>query len=908
MVGNNLLKFFSGGGVRREQRDTRRAWDECQALWKASPLGDKELFDLALAMVTQAVDRFGRTPSLPFWSAATAAIEELLHREGIDAFEPRWHAIESSVELAIEFRAAIVHRRRWAADFSHVFTEFERIVVSALVSLLEELPEACFQSHKVTGDHFEVLLLDLLDRPAEAIEKLFTLPYDDASFRLDLFKRLRELCAGNMLEASGLPRTADPRQHTNRLVGPVRNTKITDASELAEVYLQGSPLKPILEWPIPFEIPQEVRFEHCHIIGGTGHGKTQLMQKMIYADLLAAQKDGRAVVVIDSQGDLINTLVRLSCFAPDEPNSLAGRLVLIDPEDIEYPAALNMFDAHLERTAEYTPVDRERVQNGAIELYEYFFEALLGAELTQKQGVIFKYLARLMLTIPQATIHTLMQVMEDGNAFRPYMKALPGSARHFFETEFFHASFSATKKQIVRRLWGVLATPAFERMFSHPENKVDLFEALNEGKIILINTSKDLLKQEGSSLFGRFFIAMLMQAALERSTIPANKRVPAFVYIDEAQEYFDENIATILNQARKYRVGLTLAHQNLDQLGPSLRAAILANASFKCVGGVSARDARTLAPELHTEPEFIERMRKRGDQTEFAAWVKGVTGGAIKLTVPLGAVARLPKISESQLDLLYERNQDKYCAPFEPIPANVVEVQVATPSPEPLSESPETTPEQNEKQSRPAPKPSPAPQQMPSTDHVAPTRLTSPKIELPKMDDAPGKGGKKHRYLQSLVKQLGEQHGFKAVIEAPIGNNEGQIDVLLTRRDLSIAFEVSVTTSLAHEIENAKKCLVSGAGRVVLVVARPRSLSRCKSMIAASFSSQEQQRIEVLSPEDISTFISGYSEVPHTTENIVRGYRVVRRLKASEPEDVRGRAEVLTKIIARSLKRLDESK
>src|ERR1700722_13677520 len=107
-------------------------------------------------------------------------------------------------------------------------------------------------------------------------------------------------------------------------------------------------------------------------------------------------------------------------------DSLAERLVLIDPSDVEFPAALNLFDAHLDRLKTYRPVDRERVLNGVIELYEIFFDAMLGAELTQKQGVIFRYLARLMITIPEATIHTLMQLMEDGKRFEPFMKQLDG--------------------------------------------------------------------------------------------------------------------------------------------------------------------------------------------------------------------------------------------------------------------------------------------------------------------------------------------------------------------------------------------------------------------------------------------------------------------------------------------------
>ena len=136
----------------------------------------------------------------------------------------------------------------------------------------------------------------------------------------------------------------------------------------------------------------------------------------------------------------------------------------------------------LERIAGYRPVDRERVLNGVIELYETFFGSMLGAELTQKQGVIFRYLARLMVTIPDATIHTLMQLMDDGKPFKKYMDQLDGSARYFFQTEFFHPSFAATKKQILRRLWGVLSTPAFERMFAQKVEQARPFRSHERGQ------------------------------------------------------------------------------------------------------------------------------------------------------------------------------------------------------------------------------------------------------------------------------------------------------------------------------------------------------------------------------------------------------------------------------------------
>src|ERR1044072_8565542 len=227
-----------------------------------------------------------------------------------------------------------------------------------------------------------------------------------------------------------------------------------------------------------------------HIIGGTGHGKTQLMQLMIYNDLLKAAEGKGSVVVIDSQGDLIRTISHLDLFAAGRQGSLGDRLLLIDPDDGACPPPLNLFDMEMGDLARYDAADPEKLLNGTIALYEYIFGALLGAELTNRQGVIFRYLARLMTVIPNATIHTLIELMEDGELLRPYMATLDGSARRFFETQYFTPTYDDTKRQVLHRLWGTLSTPTLERMFSHPRNKIDLFEAMNSGEKVEMREDK----------------------------------------------------------------------------------------------------------------------------------------------------------------------------------------------------------------------------------------------------------------------------------------------------------------------------------------------------------------------------------------------------------------------------------
>lgn len=876
----------------RELEETRQAWAQADALWQRSPLGSTTLGDRVMAFMEGITDWHGRRPAKAILLALWDVVEAIFRAENVGPIEPVWQAIESDVQVAINFRNVLARRRRYAADFAHTHGIITAQLAEACRHVFDALPESCFANWPEDGSAFEVPLIELVDEPAALIEQLVIFPYTDETIPRELFLELREAYTRNLLVASGFPPDTNPHEVNHKLIMPTRQRDKT-AAELVDMYLAGTPFAHLLELAVPLHIPDEMRFEHAHILGGTGHGKTQLLQRMIHADLVAAQEDGRSVVVIDSQGDLINKLVRLNLFDPDQPGSLADRLVLIDPTDIEFPAALNLFDAHLDRVADYRAVDRERVLNGAVELYETLFGDMLGAELTQKQGVVFRYLARLMVSIPGATIHTLMQLMEDGRPWKPDMARLEGSARYFFETEFFHPSFAATKKQILRRLWGVLSTPAFERMFAQPKNKLDLFEATRTGKIVLVSTAKDLLKGDGSALLGRFVIRMLAQAALERSVLPEDERTPTYVYVDEAQEYFDEGVETILQQARKYRVSFVCAHQSLDQASPRLRAALFANTSFKCAGGVSAKDARALADELHTSADFIGSMKRRGGRTEFAAWIKHWTPGAIRLSVPLGFLERQPTITEEQFDDLVAMNRLRYCGTIADA------YRTAAPAHTSVEEE--------------APEPPRAKVEVPSTDDapLAGVGAEASRYEAPPpihRDTPPapaerelGKGGQKHRYLQNLVKGLGEQQGFRACVEAPIPG--GQVDVLLEREDVTVAVEVSVSTPVEWERQNLAKCLAGGFAHVVLVLAKSAKTARTyRERVVEGLTEDERARLSILDPEQLPDFIA--SLAPSEPEaSVVKGYRVKVSQTAVSPGDAKARRDMLARLVAQSLNR-----
>lgn len=638
--------------------------------WSASRLADgKRAADFNLSILQAAWHRanLGRWPN-------EAVLEALL---------------DLGIELALQndnifdFPTIDLSRTLTAAEIAHVTDRLNEIetriqhdermhdlyaegLCALLVALLRDLPAAAFTDR---AEPFSVPLHALTD-PADVIGRFLgaflqdLVPATPDAIAALPFQRTRVQLWQNLLNVSRLtPEQFETAPH--RIVGP-KDCDLAPPDMIA-AYLGGTPLAAFAETPLPFAITQERRFEHCHILGGTGHGKTQLLQTLMLADFDDPTQP--AVVAVDSQGDMVRTLSRLARFDP----ALDDRLIILDPADTAWPLRLNMFDINRARIDALSLGAREQILAGIVELYDYIFGSLLGAELTQKQSVVFRYIARLMLEIPDANIQTLRQLMEDKSfpTFAPYIAKLRGTTRAFFETEFADRAFTPTKQQIRRRLYGVLANPTFERMFSHPKNAFDMKAAFDTGKIVLINTAKDVLKAEASAIFGRYMIALAMQAALERAADPEHERRPAFLYVDEAADYFDQNIDTLLIQARKYKVGITLAHQHLDQLASPLRASVMTNPAVRFAGGVSEKDAHTIDADMRTTTEFLMRMRKRAKETQFACFVRNETPRAIALSVPLGRVEREPRMDEKAYAALKERFRRQVAAPIAEIDAHI---------------------------------------------------------------------------------------------------------------------------------------------------------------------------------------------------------------------------------------------
>ncbi len=651
--------FFHGLFSPDDSAIAKEHYDRVKALLSKQGLQtpeDRQTLAFQIAEnVLSAFDEDSATPDLKTLGQLTERIFNYENMFLLPRFD--WSKPHSTSEYW-ELKDALLRQQGWLEDFDETIKLIELTLYRCLSAIVEASP--ALPTPGDVGDAITVPtdLIRTISDIHGIIEAAMFSVFDETLEKRDLFSKHRQSFEFCIIAASG----GNPHDPHNFSKTPRYPTKsdIQDPVKLVDTYIGRTPICDLFDGSISFAIPSRARFEHHHIVAGSGHGKTQTLQYLIAKDLEAVARQERTVIILDSQGDLIRNVSNLKIFAPGQP--LHDRVVIIDPTDVEWPVSLNLFDVGLERLDQYSQLDRERLTNSILELYDFVLGSLLSAEMTQKQNVIFRYVTRLMLHIPNATIHTFRELMEPKSEikFAEHIAKLTGTARKFFETEFSSREFEQTKKQVLRRLWGILENQTFERMFSHPRSKLDLFTEMNEGKVILINTAKDLLKESGTEIFGRFFIALIAQAAQERATLPTNKRMPTYVYIDEAADYFDRNIAIILSSARKYNVGMVLAHQYLGQLEPRLQEAFSANTSIKFVGGVSARDARALAPMMSTDAAFIEAQPKGS----FAAYIRGVTKSALPLKFPFGHMEEMPQMTHEEREQLQQVMRDKYAVHY----------------------------------------------------------------------------------------------------------------------------------------------------------------------------------------------------------------------------------------------------
>jgi hypothetical protein len=499
-------------------------------------------------------------------------------------------------------------------------------LINFFLAIMQHLPPFGFDDSE---GPFTVPLVDVID-VAQVITDI-TAPFLSEGIKtLGLFSPLRAQLLKNQLEASN--------NNPKKLIAPADYDGT--AAEKIRAYLKDTPLVDIFNARLPFDVPDTIRFEHTHILGGSGHGKTTLLTHQFLADV---QTDA-AIIVIDGKGTLVKELQHLKVFEGSD------RLVVIRPQDAP---ALNMF------------VPPKEEYENAIANFGYIF-ASKEFKLTAKQATCFSYCARLLFSMNGANIHTLLDLLADkSDRFKSHIERQSPIVQRFFIDLFYHPTeYGETKRQIQNRIFDLLENPPLYSMFSAQECKLDMGDILRSRKILLVDSSPNALGEKAAPLLGRYIIALALNAAHARLHIPKENWTPCWLVVDEAQMFVDEEkTQPLLQQAREFNLGVVLAHQKLADLTPTLAATFAANTSMRYAGGVSAQDASFMAKNMNCEPDFILGMerRKTSTTTTFACYVRGYTNTAVALTIQLPPL-NTPKMSDDAYAAFMAQNRERLAA------------------------------------------------------------------------------------------------------------------------------------------------------------------------------------------------------------------------------------------------------
>jgi hypothetical protein len=432
---------------------------------------------------------------------------------------------------------------------------------------------------------FMTTIGDAIENPGEAIQTLMFELFGQDVIESGILSELRKQLDRNFEEAKG----SKPADRTE------------GARELASIYLKDTLFEHLFELPVPYALPESARTRTQWILGEPGSGKTTFISAMLLNDLQRVVQGQASVFVMDSQNELVPEIARLAIFGPGGP--LHGKLIYLEP-DPEYPLALNIFDMHPERMAHLSAKDRMMLERGAVWMVEFFLSSLLKAESSSHQDTFLRYVIPALMAIPDATIFTFKELLEPATSKNGIPPGIAKYGHHFAKlrpdvqqwlSQRLHSTEIAVTRNAIRsRLDGFTADPFFHDMFVHPRNRLDMFDELQRGKVILVNTVRGVLKG-GTEPFGRYFIARLLQAMEERQLVRKDARLPVYAYIDEASDYIseEENIEELIDKGRKQKVCLIFANQRLSQIKSLTVRDALARAAIQCRGEPVSEGAPT---------------------------------------------------------------------------------------------------------------------------------------------------------------------------------------------------------------------------------------------------------------------------------------------------------------------------
>lgn len=368
-----------------------------------------------------------------------------------------------------------------------------------------------------------------------------------------------------------------------------------------------------------FGIKTDDRRRHVYIIGKTGMGKTVLQENMVMSDIMA----GHGVCYIDPHGDTAEKILDYI------PSNRINDVVYFNPADIDFPVGFNILE---------TVKDSQKhlVASGLMGVFKKIWPDVWSARMEY----ILLNCVLALLDYPGATLLGINRLLVDAEfRTRVIAKIRDPIVKTFWVAEFTTWTEKYATEAIApiqNKVGQFLSASIIRNIVSQVRSTVDIRDIMDNGKIFIVNLSKGRIGEENMRLLGGMIISRIQMAAMERVDLPESDRRDFYLFVDEFQNFANESFASILSEARKYHLNLTVAHQYIEQLTEEVRAAVIGNVGTLLSFRVGGTDATFLEQEFSPTftPEDLVNL------TKYTIYLKLMVDGVA--TAPFSATTLPP--------------------------------------------------------------------------------------------------------------------------------------------------------------------------------------------------------------------------------------------------------------------------
>lgn len=484
------------------------------------------------------------------------------------------------------------------------------------------------------------------------------------------------------------------------------------------------------------------RSRHVYIIGQTGSGKTGLLELLSLSDLF----HGQGYAIIDPHGDFAMNNMRFI------PANRLDDVVYFNPADTQYPLGFNPLEV-------LDPSQINTISSEIIGVLKRMFSDSWGPRLEY----ILRYTLLALASRPESTMLDITRMLTD----KDFRQDTLTYCKDAVVLQFWRVEFDGWSERfqseaiapVLNKVGAFTANPIIRNIIGQPKSTFNIREMMDQGKILIVNLNKGLIGEDNASILGALFVTKIQLSAMSRSDIPDIKdRRPFYLYVDEFQNFATDSFATILSEARKYGLNLTVANQYTSQINQTVKNAVFGNVGTIISFRASADDSESLAKQFEPQFEANDLLKMHNRHFVINMSINGERVNAFS-----AKTLNLPVAQDDNTGRIIQKTRQLYSRAREAVEAEISD-RILPPKTQPTSTFPPITPQVISQPS--VTTPAPAKEPILRIRHNQPPKNTQTSFTKTSLDNSPIKKKRTRTRTRKPKNQTSNDNGDLIIPEA----------------------------------------------------------------------------------------------------------------------------------------------